>query len=145
MSLINTPAIAKYATRGLTRDSVLSLSPLSSECRTGLKIATGAILQSKTPFSEPEVLARVIEKRTGVIVDPQAFSGQHDDEGNAYIASLVRDVAGIHGWLAGWVCLSELIPEYGFNQQLMRDTVIFTETYARVKVTGGSIILSMSR
>ena len=72
MSLLNAPAVAKYAAHDLSRDS--APSSLSSEYAAGLDLAAGAILQSSTPFSEPKVLARVIEDRTGVVVGPASLT-----------------------------------------------------------------------
>jgi len=99
------------ASRLLKEQSILC--GLHADFTMGLEAATRAIWNATNEICNPATLSQVIEEYTGTEIE--VVNANHK------LASLIREVANEHGWLAGWKCFASTCPDSGMHKELIDD------------------------
>ena len=104
----------------------IPLLELNCDFTTGLEAATRGIHDAKQEICDTQQLSQLIEKHTGIKLNCINLSVV---DRNAALASTIRHVANMQGWLAGWECLAEACPECGMHGRLMKDGKPFVKCH----------------
>jgi len=121
--LYDTPpskALSSVAASRLLKEQS-TLCGLHADFTMGLEAATRAIWNAANEICNPATLSQVIKEYTGRKINVANV--------NHTLASLIREVANEHGWLAGWKCFASTCPDSGMHKELIDDGMYSAVAY----------------
>jgi hypothetical protein len=128
----------------LKPQDLLALRPISAAHTVALAAATRAIAEAETEITTAHALAAALTTYLYTYsrekVDVSTFTIQQK---NTMLASLIREVANAHGWLAGWQCLASVCPDCNMHPVLLEDGT--SQSFFASLTDGGACIYTADR